>query len=254
MPATSDGGRLRRPPLFWLMKTPVVFENLNIAGRPCAICRAEAPRYLLIQPADDHDLEGLRRQAETMAAQIEAPFLLAAFRIERWFSELSPWDAPAVFGREPFGHGAPETLEYIRRLLPELASRYAIPPTAPVILGGYSLAGLFALWAACQTDAFAAVAAASPSVWFPGWIDYARSHRTMANHVYLSLGDREERARNPVMATVGRCVREQYDILKDSLGAQDCALEWNEGNHFRDPDIRCAKAFAWCTGRMEHSS
>ena len=23
-------------------------------------------------------------------------------------------------------------------------------------------------------------------------------------------------------------------------------LEWNEGNHFRDPERRCARGFAWC--------
>ena len=25
----------------------------------------------------------------------------------------------------------------------------------------------------------------------------------------------------------------------------NCTLEWNQGNHFREPDIRTAKAFAW---------
>ena len=25
----------------------------------------------------------------------------------------------------------------------------------------------------------------------------------------------------------------------------NCNLEWNQGNHFREPDIRIAKAFAW---------
>ena len=30
------------------------------------------------------------------------------------------------------------------------------------------------------------------------------------------------------------------------------ALEWNEGNHFKDADIRTAKAFAWAMkNRME---
>jgi len=24
-----------------------------------------------------------------------------------------------------------------------------------------------------------------------------------------------------------------------------CILEWNEGNHFKDPDVRTAKAFSW---------
>ena len=44
------------------------------------------------------------------------------------------------------------------------------------------------------------------------------------------------------MATVGDKIREL-----DSFLAQedfDCVLEWNEGNHFKDFDIRTAKAFA----------
>ena len=32
--------------------------------------------------------------------------------------------------------------------------------------------------------------------------------------MYLSLGDREERTRNPVMARVGEAIREAEDILK----------------------------------------
>ena len=66
--------------------------------------------------------------------------------------------------------------------------------------GGYSMAGLFSLWAAYQTDAFAGVAAASPSIWFPDFLQYMKEHDIRTESVYLSLGDREEKTRNPVMA------------------------------------------------------
>lgn len=110
-------------------------------------------------------------------------------------------------------------------------------------IGGYSLAGLFSLWAAYQTDVFTGIAAVSPSVWFPGFIDYMREHEIKSKTVYLSLGDKEEKTRNPVMAQVGNCIRSGYDWLKEC--GIDCTLEWNSGNHFRDPDMRTAKAFAW---------
>ena len=61
--------------------------------------------------------------------------------------------------------------------------------------------------------------------------------------VYLSLGDREERARNPVMATVGDRIREAHALLRE--WDIDCTLEWNEGNHFANADLRTAKAFLW---------
>ena len=74
-----------------------------------------------------------------------------------------------------------------------------------------------------------------------------RSHSPKADCIYLSLGDREEKAKNKVMATVGQRIREQYELLKDI----NCTLEWNNGNHFKEPDIRTAKAFAWCIDQLE---
>lgn len=103
---------------------------------------------------------------------------------------------------EDFGGGAAETLEKILALCTDPGKTYYI--------GGYSLAGLFALWAAYQTDRFSGVAAASPSVWFPGFSAYMREHRMKTGTVYLSLGDREEKTRNPVMAQVGACIRDAW--------------------------------------------
>ena len=65
----------------------------------------------------------------------------------------------------------------------------------------------------------------------------------LARAVYLSLGDREEKTRNPVMSQVGSRIREAQAILKDA--GRECILEWNSGNHFKEPDLRTAKAFAW---------
>ena len=110
-------------------------------------------------------------------------------------------------------------------------------------IGGYSLAGLFALWAAYQTDIFEGVAAASPSIWFPGFVDYMEKSDLKASKVYLSLGDKEEKVRNPVMAKVGDDIRRAHAILQNKQIVT--TLEWNPGNHFRDPDIRTAKAFSW---------
>ena len=148
---------------------------------------------------------------------------------------LSPWKAPAVFKTEDFVGGASKTLENIIALCADKNRKYYI--------GGYSLAGLFALWAACQTDIFSGVAAASPSVWFPGFIDYMKTYKMKSQNVYLSLGDREEKTRNPVMAQIGNCIKEEYRCLLEN--GINCILEWNKGNHFKEADIRTAKAFAW---------
>ena len=190
---------------------------------------------VLIQPVDDHDLEEMETELNEIRKQGKADFQLIAVKVDNWNRDLSPWEAPAVFGREGFGDGAGELLQF---LLGQCADR-----RKTYYIGGYSLAGLFSLWAAYQTDIFAGVAAVSPSVWFPGFIDYMREHEIKSKTVYLSLGDREEKTRNPVMAQVGNCIRSGYDWLKEC--GVDCTLEWNSGNHYREPDMRTAKAFAW---------
>lgn len=45
------------------------------------------------------------------------------------------------------------------------------------------------------------------------------------------------------MSQVGNCIRMGYEWLIEH--EINCNLEWNQGNHFREPDIRIAKAFAW---------
>lgn len=74
-------------------------------------------------------------------------------------------------------------------------------------------------------------------------INLMREHEIRSEAVYLSLGDREEKTRNPVMATVGDNIREACRLLRSRNVS--CTLEWNEGNHFRDAELRTAKAFAW---------
>ena len=190
---------------------------------------------VLIQPVDEHDLSVLENEIRTIEELSGRDFRLLALKVDSWNNDLSPWQADPVFGKDGFGDGAADTLSTILDLTADRGKRY--------FLGGYSLAGLFALWAVFRTDVFSGVAAASPSVWFPGFSDYIKSHEIQTGNVYLSLGDREERTRNPVMATVGDRIRECYDYLPGKGVA--CVLEWNPGNHFKDPDIRTAKAFSW---------
>ena len=190
---------------------------------------------VLIQMVDDHDSGLMESEIAGIRSLTDRDFCLLAVPVANWNRDLSPWEAPPVFGKEGFGDGAARTLEEVLAFCGDRDKTY--------ILGGYSLAGLFALWAACRTDVFSAVAAASPSVWFPGFIDYLKAHEMKASRVYLSLGDREERTRNPVMASVGDRIRETAGLLQAS-GVQT-VLEWNPGNHFVDSDRRMAKAFAW---------
>ena len=199
-----------------------------------------AADILLVQMVDDHDLAVIESEVSFIKELSGGQsFCLKAVKVDNWNKDLSPWSAPAVFGREDFGAGAEETLAY---LLTEVVP-HKINSPKKVYIGGYSLAGLFALWAGYQTDVFSGIAAASPSIWFPGFTEYMKENELHAHAVYLSLGDREERTRNPVMARVGDAIREAYAHLQET--GVDCVLEWNKGNHFKEPDLRTARAFAW---------
>lgn len=199
-----------------------------------------AADILLVQMVDDHDLEVIESEVSFIEELSGGQsFCLKAVKVDNWNKDLSPWPAPAVFGKEDFGAGAEETLAY---LLKEAVPHKTNSPQK-VYIGGYSLAGLFALWAGYQTEVFSGIAAASPSIWFPGFTEYMKENELHARAVYLSLGDREERTRNPVMARVGDAIREAYAHLQET--GVDCVLEWNKGNHFKEPDLRTARAFAW---------
>lgn len=195
----------------------------------------EAAENVLIQPVGDHDLPLIENEIAEIRRRTEIPFRLTAVKVESWNRDLSPWPAPAVFGNEDFGDGAAALLREILSLCADEGKRYFI--------GGYSMAGLFALWSAFQTEVFSGAAAASPSMWFPGLMEYLRGSACGCGAVYLSLGNREEKTANPVMRTVGDCIREGDELLR-GRGVR-CTLEWNSGGHFKEPDLRTAKAFTW---------
>ena len=57
------------------------------------------------------------------------------------------------------------------------------------------------------------------------------------------LGDREEHTKNQPMAAVGDNIRTLHTAL--TRRGTDSALEWNAGGHFKDADLRTARAFVW---------
>ena len=218
-------------------------QTMPIGNRPCRIYGEAHAEYLLLQMTGEHELQSMDYEVAAIA-QSSRNFLFAAIPVESWNDALSPWKAPAVWGKQGFGGKAGDTLRFLtEQVIPTLEQQFRLPENVKIILGGYSLAGLFALWASTQTDLFYGVAAASPSVWFPGWMEFEQQHPIQAQCIYLSLGDREERTRNATMAAVGDNIRALHRELAGR--SKDCTLEWNSGGHFKDADLRTAKAFRW---------
>lgn len=194
-----------------------------------------------------------RASVETVVSSIKeqvqaARFILAAYESENWNDDFSPWAAPAVFGKEGFGGRADDTLKwlteyyipYIEADASEIA-RFSV---------GYSLAGLFGLWVYCECNQFAGAVSCSGSLWYEGWLDYVQKtaealDRDEKSYIYLSLGDKEEKTKNRRMSTVGDNTKKVYAMLCEAQKNVQGVLEWNQGGHFSEPDVRVAKGIDW---------
>ncbi len=227
----------------------LTLDNLDIA---VDLYVHDNPVALLIQPLERKEVGTIGHEVSLIAQHTPHPFVMAAFKIDDWHLQMSPWHDDAISRREEVGHHAEETLRFItHRLLPVLQQRFG---DLPVVLGGYSLAALFSLWAATQTDVFTGIAAASPSVWIDGWQTFASSHPILSKVAYLSIGRKEEHVRNLSMARVGANIRFEQQLLEQQLGPNNTTLQWNEGGHFDHMDARTAQAYAWTLNRLQEQA
>ena len=244
-----------------------IISGLSIHTQMSSVARAPVV-YLLGDVADNSPV------------QVPAGVSLVNVCVDLWEENFSPWCAPRVFAKGPnFGDGAQKTLDtLINHVIPWTESELTDPPTYRVLVG-YSLAGLFSLWAgvsqagvspqlgapAPQLSAPAApqqvargfqpgaaatfqrIGAVSGSFWFPGLLDYVDQQLSGGavglTHAYLSLGDREARTPNPQIMHV----RENAELLASKLqnAGITSTFELNRGNHFQNVEGRMQKALNW---------
>ena len=218
--------------------------------------------------------------ADNSPIQVPEGVSLVNVGVDLWEKNFSPWCAPRVFAKGPnFGDGAQKTLDtLINQVIPWTESELTEPPTYRVLVG-YSLAGLFSLWAgvsqqvargyqpddalsqsgpssqpgpssqsdAVPTPTFQRIGAVSGSFWFPGLLDYVDQQLNGGavglTHAYLSLGDREARTPNPQIMHV----RENAEFLASKLESAEITstFELNRGNHFQNVEGRMQKALDW---------
>ena len=211
--------------------------------------------------------------ADNSPVQVPAGVSLVNVGVDLWEENFSPWCAPRVFAKGPnFSDGAQKTLDtLINQVVPWAESDLTEPPEYRALVG-YSLAGLFSLWAGvsqqvargCQHDTatapqlsapaapqpvatFQRIGAVSGSFWFPGLLDYVDQQlgggAVGLTHAYLSLGDREARTPNPQIMHV----RENAELLANKLenAGITSTFELNRGNHFQNVEGRMQKALDW---------
>lgn len=90
------------------------------------------------------------RTAQTISDWMgEISYTLIAFQVTDWNRDFSPWKTESL--SESFSGGAKDTLRcLLEEQIPKIRQQYG--QDRELYLMGYSLAGLFALWTAYQTD------------------------------------------------------------------------------------------------------
>ncbi len=169
------------------------------------------------------------------------PFVLAAVSRVNWSDDMTPWPTEAVAKWESRCGGMADL--YLSKLENEIVPAVcdALPFTpSGLYLAGYSLGGLFAIYALWNTPLFTRAASASGSLWYPGIAEYCCSREPAGrpDRVYLSLGSKETKGRGRTADLIGKTTAVAERLR--SLGAE-VTLEENPGGHTHEADRRMAK-------------
>ena len=193
--------------------------------------------------------EGQKIYAAARAANYPQ-FTLVAISDLDWNHDMVPWDSPSAFkNAEPCTGGADDYLRLpTEEIIPTAERKIAGVPRWRGI-AGYSLAGLFALYAIYRTDVFSRVGCMSGSLWFPGFKEYIFSHepKRWPDCIYFSLGDKEAKTRNPVLKTVQENTEEIQTFYQNK--GIDTVFQLNPGNHFVQGIERTAAGIQWLLNR-----
>ena len=179
-----------------------------------------------------------------------ANFTLVTISGLDWNHDMALWDCPAIAKNiPPCTGGALEYLTFLQdKVIPTVEKEIRIVPMWRGI-AGYSLAGLFALYTLYQADVFSRAACISGSLWFPGFREYVFSQKTKGNpeHIYFSLGNKENRTRNPYLKTVEENTKVIEEYFRKS--GVDTIFQLNPGNHYNHSPERTAAGIQWILER-----
>lgn len=173
------------------------------------------------------------------------PFHLVSITNLRWDEELSPWPhKPIVSKSDRFtGEAEQYVCHMTEKIIPHIEDKFELSQHR--IIAGYSMGGLFALYAPYVTDIFSKSVSASGSVWYPGFLSYVKSHDFLRkpDAIYLSLGDLESHTENQFLRHTENYTNELYSIYQRK--SIDTTFEMNPGDHYKDTAYRLARGITW---------
>ena len=162
-----------------------------------------------------------------------------------WNDDMTPWPAIGVFKKaKPFGGRAASFLNKLNNeIIPNTERELGIENTERTLLG-VSLSGLFAVWAAFNTDVFANIISISGSLWYDGFIEWMKEQTPSSRlkKICMLLGEKEKNAKDKRMATVEERALAAANLLK-SKTQTDVVFELVEGTHFSPIMPRLERAF-----------
>lgn len=219
-------------------------QALTVCGYSVLLRWEENPTAIVYLPGDAADGETVFSLLAGSSRKTGLPTpALAVLTGLDWNRELSPWPGQKAFrSGADFAGGADAFLSRLTgELIPavENALGTALPQTR--VLAGYSMAGLFALYAMYRTDVFQRFASMSGSLWYDGFLDYmaATPLARLPERVSLSLGDREAQTKNARLAKVETCTKAAAALLTQA--GVPVSLTMEPGGHFTDIPRRTAE-------------
>ena len=191
--------------------------------------------------------EGIRKDLDDGLKGLSEKHGVSIVVIEdvNWNDDLTPWPAEGVFKKaKPFGGKAATFLNKLPlEIIPNTEKDLGIEDTEKTLLG-VSLSGLFAVWSAFNTDAFANIISISGSLWYDGLVEWMQEQTPspQLEKVCMLLGEKEKNTKEKRMATVEERTLVAANILKEKTNAF-VTFELVEGTHFSPIMPRLERAF-----------
>ena len=217
------------------MKTSRIYHELNL---DIVTTESDDVCYVLLpERMKEADMNWLEEVVQ------KYPINIVAISGMKWNDDLTPWKAPALNPKEEDFKG--KAKDFLSSLLGDICvnteqSLRLNHPKRYII--GVSLAGLFAVWASTKTNKFECVAPISGSFWYDGFVEWFKEQELLAERYFLSLGDKEVKAKNERLASVGSCTESILQIIQDK--GKEVTFVTDEGNYFEFFKERIEKAIS----------
>ena len=217
------------------MKTSRIYHELNL---DIVTTESDDVCYVLLpERMKEADMTWLEEVVQ------KYPVNIVAISGMKWNDDLTPWKAPALNPKEEDFKG--KAKNFLSSLLSDLfinteQSLRLNHPKRHLI--GISLSGLFSLWASIETNKFNSVASISGSLWYDGFVEWFKEQELLADRYFLSLGDKEVKAKNERLASIRTCTESILQIIQDK--SKEVTFISDEGNHFEFFKERLEKAIS----------